>query len=468
MVTTTNPAPTTAPTPAPVVTAKVSEQPTSGTAKVGQKGAPSIESLSISEAQELLSIYEAKKTQGILSVSEAEAMKPLQEKTNTGGKNNTADLGNKDGDTPEDPDPDKKGPFKEGDIIKYMYEDWLIAGANWLYCKAGVKLEKGYYAAQRAISERRRKKQAEKGRTDATQDAHNLISDTFVKSGEKSEKAIDEHRKKQLENLKLLKEGNFADANVSNTTKVLMANMDDKERKEFTENAAQGINNFYDNMQMAEQFSSNYARAGMTLDIAQNKDFYKENPQYKGKSLDKIFEEQKRGAMILFARRLDEEQRKGGDPLKLAAKLFKDSQKALEATDKTIDKRQYNEKNKKPITSSASYINDISDELKSVATPALGQKMGLYETTIAQQDFNVSVKLDMDRVTKGSGELLMRRDDVNGRRDRIQAFKEQLGIKPGDYSTEAEHTKNLQKQVSQNKASEFKTQIFSGSTGLGR
>ena len=44
-----------------------------------------------------------------------------------------------------DPEKEKKGPFQTGDIIEYMFKEWLIAGMNWLWVEIVYHHDKGYY-----------------------------------------------------------------------------------------------------------------------------------------------------------------------------------------------------------------------------------------------------------------------------------------------------------------------------------
>ena len=50
-----------------------------------------------------------------------------------------------------------------------------------------------------------------------------------------------EHQEEQLKNLKLIKEGKLNEAKVSDSTKVLLANMEEKEKQQFFKVAEQGI-----------------------------------------------------------------------------------------------------------------------------------------------------------------------------------------------------------------------------------
>ena len=111
-----------------------------------------------------------------------------------------------------------------------MYEDWLLEGANWLWTKTAAKLDKGYYWAQRKMLERMREKQIEKGKTYETETRYNQIEDHALSSGQANSDLIDKHQEEQLKNLKLIKEGKLNEAKVSDSTKVLLANMDEKKK----------------------------------------------------------------------------------------------------------------------------------------------------------------------------------------------------------------------------------------------
>ena len=91
----------------------------------------------VEKAREDMTIQGLKEAQyrGILTADQAAALKKMEEKE--------ADLENYNGDQkrPGDDDHKSKG-FKDEDIIKYMYEDWFLAGMSWLFDKAedGMKI----------------------------------------------------------------------------------------------------------------------------------------------------------------------------------------------------------------------------------------------------------------------------------------------------------------------------------------
>ena len=437
------------------------------TAQVNQD--VTFDSLSVSEQQDYLTILEEKNKRGLLSVSEKAVLDNNKNNDKTTDKRRVGDFGARDGDENEDPDPEKKGPFKEKDVIKYMYEDWLLEGANWLWCKTAAKLDKGAYWAQQKILERMAEKRLEKNKVYDTEARHEQIAKHAVSKGQANMDAVQKHEDAQLKNLKLLKEGKYTEANVSPTTNVLLENMDDKEKAQFFKISEQGIKNFYNNIRMAEQFGSNYAQAGMTLDLAQNKDYYQ------GKNLTEEFEKQKAHAMQLFARRIDEAVKRGEDPMKVAAKLFNMSKEALDASNKTIEKRKFSEADKKPNKDKTilkngnlvTYISKMSDELKTVATPEKGQKRGMYEAAVEDMNFDKGANLTQEKLNQSFATMLIQKDENAQRRDRVAELKQKLGLTAENMDEFTKIYNRTQKQVKSTERNQYAADTLSGMAALG-
>lgn len=437
------------------------------TAQVNQD--VTFDSLSVSEQQDYLTILEEKNKRGLLSVSEKAVLDNNKNNDKTTDKRRVGDFGARDGDENEDPDPEKKGPFKEKDVIKYMYEDWLLEGANWLWCKTAAKLDKGAYWAQQKILERMAEKRLEKNKVYDTEARHEQIAKHAISKGQTNMDAVQKHEDAQLKNLKLLKEGKYTEANVSPTTNVLLENMDDKEKAQFFKISEQGIKNFYNNIRMAEQFGSNYAQAGMTLDLAQNKDYYQ------GKNLTEEFEKQKAHAMQLFARRIDEAVKRGEDPMKVAAKLFNMSKEALDASNKTIEKRKFSEADKKPNKDKTilkngnlvTYISKMSDELKTVATPEKGQKRGMYEAAVEDMNFDKGANLTQEKLNQSFATMLIQKDENAQRRDRVAELKQKLGLTAENMDEFTKIYNRTQKQVKSTERNQYAADTLSGMAALG-
>ena len=439
-------------------TAEINEN-TGAEAEVNET--PNFNDLSVSEQQDYLNILEEKNKQGILSVTEKALLDQAEENKNKSNEK-TGDLGRRNGDENEEPDADKKGPFKEKDVIQYMYEDWLLAGANWCREQCAKKIDKGFYAAERRLRNWADEKKLEKNKTYETETRHKLMEDHALSSGQGWQDLLDKKEEAQLKNLQLLKEGKYNQANVSPTTKVLFANMDEKEKKDFFKVADQGIKNYYSNIAAIEQIANNYVRAGMTLDLAQNKDYYQ------GQNINKEFDNQKLHAMKLIARRLDYEIKSGGNPQKLMGKLLNESQSASKLANKTIDKRKFMERNKKPKSGLSSSVLLISDTMKEVNTPEMEQQRGFYETAMMSQNFDQGMERSQEQLNRAFAANLVQKDQNNDRRDRVALFKQKLGLTNENIDTMSKLANQTRQQANNAERNQNLTNNLAGMTILGR
>lgn len=453
-------------------TAEINEN-TGAEAEVNET--PNFNDLSVSEQQDYLNILEEKNKQGILSVTEKALLDQAEENKNKSNEK-TGDLGRRNGDENEEPDADKKGPFKEKDVIQYMYEDWLLEGANWCWEQCAKKIDKGFYAAERRLKNWADEKKLEKNKTYETETRHKLMEDHALSSGQGWQDFLDKKEEAQLKNLQLLKEGKYNQANVSPTTKVLFANMDEKEKKDFFKVADQGIKNYYSNIAAIEQIANNYVRAGMTLDLAQNKDYYQ------GQNINKEFDNQKLHAMKLIARRLDYEIKSGGNPQKLMGKLLDESQSASKLANKTIDKRKFMERDKKPQRGLASSVLLISDTMKEINTPEMEQQHGLYEDTLKDlnkdmdlhnaavryQNFDKHAERAQEELNRAFAANLVQKDQNNDRRDRVALFKQKLGLTNENIDAKSKLANQTRQQANNAARNQNLTDSLAGMTILGR
>ena len=343
-----------------------------------------------------------------------------------------------------------------------MYEDWLLEGANWCWEQCAKKIDKGFYAAERRLKNWADEKKLEKNKTYETETRHKLMEDHALSSGQGWQDLLDKKEEAQLKNLQLLKEGKYNQANVSPTTKVLFANMDEKEKKDFFKVADQGIKNYYSNIAAIEQIANNYVRAGMTLDLAQNKDYYQ------GQNINKEFDNQKLHAMKLIARRLDYEIKSGGNPQKLMGKLLNESQSASKLANKTIDKRKFMERNKKPKSGLSSSVLLISDTMKEVNTPEMEQQRGFYETAMMSQNFDQGMERSQEQLNRAFAANLVQKDQNNDRRDRVALLKQKLGLTNENIDTMSKLANQTRQQANNAERNQNLANNLSGMTILGR
>ena len=74
---------------------------------------------------------------GTLTVAQKEMLNKIEEEE----KKKEAVMQNRDGNKHGNPEHKPGEPFKEGDVVQYMYEKWFLAGMSWLFDKAEEGLE---------------------------------------------------------------------------------------------------------------------------------------------------------------------------------------------------------------------------------------------------------------------------------------------------------------------------------------
>ncbi|MBO5442443.1 MAG: hypothetical protein J6A33_01495 [Alphaproteobacteria bacterium] len=260
------------------------------------------------------------------------------------------EIQNRDGEQPKGKEP-QKGPFKEDDIIKYMYTDWLIGGANWLWAKGAEKLDAGYFATKQALQKTRQKKREASGKTPdkTTQQKEKIDKYADDKSLNKT-KEMEEHDKQLPKDLKAAMAGNYDETTFSPETKRFLENIPEhpdpndpkKTKKDFLKDLGKGMKNLRQNLTNIEQSSALIAQAQMAAELHADPD------AFKGADPEKLFEAYQKKAKILIAKQCDKEQKAGRDPIKFLNETLKTAQKARDRADANHDKGHYIENGKEP------------------------------------------------------------------------------------------------------------------------
>ncbi len=124
---------------------------------------------------------------GALTVEELETKKNLE------NKKNIADVGNQDGDKKKENRQPSNDKFKDEDVVKYMYEDWFLGGASWLFNTAedyilsvvDLAAEKYHARHERMEGERKRAKSAHlKEGLDKLSDFNRATSEAITARGD--------------------------------------------------------------------------------------------------------------------------------------------------------------------------------------------------------------------------------------------------------------------------------------------
>ena len=373
-----------------------------------KKEAASFQGMTVAQK---LNYLQVKDKRGILTPKERQQKedfeKQLKEEGNEG--NITPEDGTKIGDKDSDP----KDIFKEEDIIKYMYNDWLIGGANWLYKQIYKQIDKHYERFKNRV--RQAKAQANvKYNTHTTRDT---IDDKAVKSYEGSKAAIEKSREDVKNILADIAAGKIDASKASGFTKILMNELPEDKRNAFCASAVQKIENLAENMKAIQFMAGQLARAQMAEAICKNQDAFKNtNPAQLHEAITK------RNAIIL-ARNIDEIQQRGGDPKKFMTEMNEQIEKANKFADKEYKKERFDEAGKKAKDNKV--LRSINERLgikqeETTKSDRLEPK-SMLEHLVATNNFENLLTKELENNKRQAGALASQRDNNNNRRETFKA-----------------------------------------------
>ena len=190
--------------------------------------------------------------------------KPKEEENDEAKKEDAAEINRKDDDKIGDPE-EEKGPFKEGDIIKYMYEDWLIGGLNWLWAKAAKHIKKGMigekYRKPKRDAEKKKHKDLERFDTYKMKEKYN---DKMLKEIDDKEKSFGDYNG-LVEVCDKIRTGRLEETNLSDDIKAMIKAMPQKDFDNFfnPKRIKKAQENIKSNMIAGMQFANMYAQAAL-------------------------------------------------------------------------------------------------------------------------------------------------------------------------------------------------------------
>lgn len=205
-----------------------------------------------------------------------------------------------------DPDanpPRKKGgPFKEGDVIDYMFKEWLIAGLNWIWEETVYQFDKGYYKRKYANELKKANRKEEKKLE--SYDTYKKMMDLGKKSTDNINNTEDYfHENTALIELGAkLREGDFS--GVSEDTAFMLKSLPrEKFDALFAEDRMSRLQKNYNNNMIAlSQFANNFAR--VSLVEAKMKDASSPTDE-------KAFENAKKEGTEIFLRLIESKKQQG-------------------------------------------------------------------------------------------------------------------------------------------------------------
>ncbi len=306
----------------------------------------------------------------------------LEEQKKNLEEQDAPEIENKDGEQPKGKEED--GPFKEGDIIQYMYTDWLIGGANWLWKKGSEKLSGAYFRARQG----RQKDKIISGNTpDKTSTQKNKVDNYADKKSLKKTEELEEQDKSFQKDIKAAMAGNYDETSFSPETKRFLQNMPEhpdknnpkRTKKDFLKDLGKNMKDLRDNLINVEQSSALIAQAQMTAELHADPNAFKNaNPE-------KLFDAYQKKAKLLIAKKCDQERKEGRDPTAFLNETLKTAVKAREKADKNHKKGHYVEKGKEPKENPA--LDKIKESLGWDNAPANdnqrdNQPKGLYQEAV--------------------------------------------------------------------------------------
>ncbi len=339
-------------------------------------------------------------------------------------------------DKEEDGDEDK-GPFQEGDVIDYMYKDWLIGGANFLWTWTSKKIKTGYYRHVRDNF----KRDAEKNKTRDLEkhEAYQWRDKYGNKALEESKKKTDkfENYNGLVELCDKIREGKVDETDLPEKTKTLIKNMPEKDfNKFFDKKRIQKCqDNMKDNMIAAMQFSYLYAATAMTDPKMQDKNFQHPNGN------DNAFEQLRKEGLAKFAKALSLAAENGGNTTVLSGKLLSAAQKAFEAQDKHLKAGRFDGYAKKnnawyrrvyrsmtgkkygqPKQNKAwEELNNLLQGIDVNAAPA-----NMLESMLMAQDFDQAISREMENLQSREYTEEARRINLENRRRQLEQARARI------------------------------------------
>lgn len=399
----------------------------------------------------------------------------IKKRESEGNDDNDNKVINTDGDQDNSKEDEEKGPFQPGDIIEYMYKDWIIGGANWLWSKSAKHLEAGWFKGSRALkkspswlkgvkdsiaAEFNKGRDAarggnggssgdeqnppqppqlndgsaneapapqntpnEEGPKDNTTKYFYVLDDHFLeRTGQRTE-SLEKHNEKIQKDIKLMREGKLDESSFSKETKEFLHKKfdgkDNKERDSFCDYMSKSMKHLHDNLKNIEQSSAMLAKARMMDELSKNPHaFDNVNPM-------ELFNAYQKQNKIMLMRRCDQMEAEGKNPIDFLNKTFDTAMKANERADENYNKGLYAENGKAP--GENPYLDSLNKELDLAAQNKDNSKpMGIFESLNSNQDIAEAEQSRLNQISGKEKENEIRRSSNQERQQKLLATYEKL------------------------------------------
>ena len=359
-----------------------------------------------------LNYLNIKEKRGILTPEERKQQEECREQLAKEQEGDEGEVTPEDGTKVGAKDSAPKDLFEEEDIIKYMYNKWLLGGANWLYKKTYKQIDKSYAAFKNRCEQAKmaaKKRENTEYNTITTRDN---VDDKAVKLYDGQKATLDKGKEGVKAVLEEIKNGNIDASKATGLTKRLMQELPEGKRQQFCTEAQAMIENLAENMKTIHFIAGQLARAQMAENICMDQNAFKNSvPAH-------VFEAMERRNALAIAAQMDEWQRQGKNPAKLIQQLNDDVEKANKFADKQYKKEKFDEAGKKgKENKTLRKINEtLSIPEEEITKPKQYEPQTMLQHLIISNNLEMGITEKLNKLNNNQRVQAARNDDNQSRR----------------------------------------------------
>ena len=379
-----------------------------------KKEAQTFQGMTVAQKLNYLNIKEKR---GILTPDERKQQEECQEQLAKEQEGEEGEVTPEDGTKVGEKDSDPKDLFKEQDIIQYMYNEWLLGGANWLYKKTYKRIDKSYEAFKNRCAQAKNEAQKRKNTAYNTISTRDNIDDKAVKLYDGQKATIDKGKDGIKALLEEVKNGNVDASKATGLTKRLMQELPEGQRQQFCTEAQAMIENLAENMKTIHFVAGQLARAQMAESLCINQDAFKNSVPAN------VFEAMERRNALAIAAQMDEWQRQGKNPAKFIQELKDDVEKSNKFADKQYKKEKFDEAGKKGEKNKT--LRKINKTLgipeEEITKPQHREPQTMLQHLVVSNNLELSLTDKLKKNTNNLNTQAARNDNYQDRRDQLHA-----------------------------------------------
>ncbi len=311
--------------------------------------------------------------QGRSTPQQDEQLKDLQDSIMDVNRENNPKVGPKEHKEPDDI-------FKEKDVLKYMYEDWLLAGGNWLWKKTFMAIAGTSDKLIAGLEKKAQKSTAQaKKQKDNTTTRYAANVDKMLANLAKMDKAsADAGLNAFTAKMNRYANGTESEDEKKTTYGQIMADLSPAKRKEACTAMVHMSANANENIQVLKTLSGMLARTQLIEAGLKDRSKLNADPQY--------FKTVRDRNALMMAQYIDKAVAEGKDPAAAFKELHDNIQAASAQTDKSLSKGQYIENGEKPKDNpKLETVNKALGIGNQTQPPANDRPMGMVEALVRHQ-----------------------------------------------------------------------------------